>query len=305
LRHQLAALGYQETINYSFVDERWEHELAGNANPIKLLNPIASQMSVMRSSLIGGLLQAVKFNLDRKAHRVRVFEVGRVFLRDDTVADSDTTVQGLNQPMRLAAVAYGPLNPLQWDSSAEVADFYDAKADVQALLAPGVPIFEPAEHPAMHPGRCASVKLNGRVVGHVGELHPRWRQQWDLPQAPVLFELSLDALLHRAVPQFHGVSRQQPVERDMAIVVAESVTHDQLLAAIHAAPTAGLLREAVLFDVYRPKQTGAGLEPGQKSLAVRLTLQNDEATLTDAEIDAAVSAIVRQTEQDLGARLRA
>ncbi|MEY2622310.1 MAG: Phenylalanine--tRNA ligase beta subunit [Pseudomonadota bacterium] len=305
VRRQAAALGYQETINYSFVEEGWEHTLAGNPDPIRLLNPIASQMSVMRSSLIGGLLQAVKFNLDRKAHRVRVFEVGRVFLRDDTVADSDTTVQGLNQPMRLAAVAYGPLNPLQWDSSEEVADFYDAKADVQALLAPGVPIFEPAEHPAMHPGRCASVKLNGRVVGHVGELHPRWRQQWDLPQAPVLFELSLDALLHRAVPQFHGVSRQQPVERDMAIVVAESVTHDQLLAAIHAAPTAGLLREAVLFDVYRPKQTGAGLEPGQKSLAVRLTLQNDEATLTDAEIDAAVSAIVRQTEQDLGARLRA
>jgi phenylalanyl-tRNA synthetase beta chain len=305
VRRQAAALGYQETINYSFVEEAWEHTLAGNPAPIQLLNPIASQMSVMRSSLIGGLLQAVKFNLDRKAHRVRVFEVGRVFLRDDTVVDSDTTVQGLSQPMRLAAVAYGPLNPLQWDSPEKGADFYDAKADVQALLAPAVAVYEPAEHPAMHPGRCAAVKLNGQLVGHVGELHPRWRQQWDLPHAPVLFELALDALMHRAVPQFLGVSRQQPVERDMAIVVSESVTHDQLLAAIHAAPTSGLLRQAVLFDVYRPKQAGAGLEPGHKSLAVRLTLQNDEATLTDAEIDEVVRAILRQTEQDLGARLRA
>ncbi len=305
LRRQVAALGYQETINYSFVEEGWEHSLAGNAQPIQLLNPIASQMSVMRSSLIGGLLQVVKFNIDRKASRVRVFEVGRVFLRDPSSPDSDTTVQGLSQPMRLAGVAYGPLAPLQWDQDERAADFYDIKADVQALLSPAQAHFEPAEHPAMHPGRCARVSLGGRVIGHVGELHPRWRQQWELPQAPVLFELELDALLGREVPQFKGVSRQQAVERDIAIVVPESVGHDQLMAAIHAAPTSGLLSQAVLFDVYRPKQPGAGLELGQKSLAVRLTLQHDAATLTDPEIDAAVQAIVQQTEKDLGARLRA
>jgi phenylalanyl-tRNA synthetase beta chain len=305
VRRQAAALGYQETINYSFVEQSWEHTLAGNPNPIQLLNPIASQMSVMRSSLIGGLLQVVKFNIDRKATRVRVFEVGRVFLRDPSVADSDTTVQGLNQPMRLAGVAYGPLHPLQWDQAERAADFFDIKADVQALLAPAQPGFEPAEHPAMHPGRCARVTLNGQIIGHIGELHPRWRQQWELPQAPVVFELDLSSLMQRAVPLFQGVSRQQAVERDIAIVVPESLGHDRLMAAIHAAPTSGLLRQAVLFDVYRPKQPGAGLEPGQKSLAVRLTLQNDDATLTDAEIDAAVAAIVQQTEKDLGARLRA
>jgi phenylalanyl-tRNA synthetase beta chain len=254
---------------------------------------------------LGGLLQVVKFNLDRKATRVRVFEVGRVFLRDPSVPDSDATVQGLNQPMRLAGVAYGPLLPLQWDQSDRPADFFDVKADVQALLSTAQAHFESAEHPAMHPGRCARVSLGGRVIGHVGELHPRWRQQWELPQAPVLFELELDALLDREVPQYKGVSRQQAVERDIAIVVPESVGHDQLMAAIHAAPTSGLLRQAVLFDVYRPKQAGAGLELGQKSLAVRLTLQHDVATLTDSEIDAAVHAIVQQTEKDLGARLRA
>ncbi len=305
VRRQVAALGYQETINYSFVEQNWEHTLAGNPDPIRLLNPIASQMSVMRSSLIGGLLQVVKFNIDRKATRVRVFEVGRVFLRDPAVNDSDTTVQGLHQPMRLAGVSYGPLDPLQWDQSERTVDFYDVKADVQALLAPSQAGFQPAEHPAMHPGRCARVTLGGKTIGHIGELHPRWRQQWELPQAPVVFELDLDALTLRPVPQFLGVSRQQAVERDIAIVVAEAVTHDQLMTAIHAAPTSGLLRHAVLFDVYRPKQAGAGLESGQKSLAVRLTLQNDDATLTDTEIDAVVGAIVKQTEKNLGARLRA
>jgi phenylalanyl-tRNA synthetase beta chain len=305
VRRQLAALGYQETINYSFVEEGWEHALAGNAHPIRLLNPIASQMSVMRSSLIGGLLQVVKFNTDRKATRLRVFEVGRVFLRDDRVTDSDTTVQGFDQPMRVAGVSYGPLQPLQWDQSERVADFYDVKADVQALLMPAQAAFEPAEHPAMHPGRCARVMLHGQVVGHVGELHPRWRQQWDLPLAPVVFELSLSALTRKEVPHFQGVSRQQAVERDIAIVVAEAVTHDQLLRSVHAAPTHGLLRQAVLFDVYRPKQSVAGLSVGEKSLAVRLTLQDDASTLTEIQIEAAVAAVVTQVQKDLAARLRA
>jgi phenylalanyl-tRNA synthetase beta chain len=305
VRRQIAALGYQETINYSFVDEQWEHTLAGNPNPIRLLNPIASQMNVMRSTLLGNLLQVVKFNTDRKAARVRVFEVGRVFLRDDSVPDSDTTVKGFHQPMRVAGVAYGPLHPLQWGQSEAPADFYDVKADVQALLAPAQPSFEPDAHPAMHPGRCARVVWKGRTIGHVGELHPRWCQQFDLPQAPVMFELHGDALLQRTVPSFQNVARQQAVERDMAIVVTEAVTHDQLMQSIHAAPTQGLLRQAVLFDVYRPKQAGAGMQAGEKSLAVRLTLQDDAVTLTEAQIEAAVAAVVSQVQKDLNARLRA
>ena len=178
-------------------------------------------------------------------------------------------------------------------------------AEVQSLLLPAQAVYRADEHPAMHPGRCASVWLEGRRVGVLGELHPRWRQQWDLPQAPVMFELELDAVLQHPVPQFQSVSRQQPVERDIAIVVSETVGHDALLAAIHAAPTSGLLRQAVLFDVYRPKQAGAGVAAGEKSLAVRLTLQSEESTLTDAEIDAAVSAVIEQVQQTLGARLRA
>ena len=310
VRHQLAAQGYQETINFSFVEERWEHELAGNAQPIRLLNPIASHMSVMRSSLLGSLLQVLKFNLDRRAERVRVFELGRVFLRDASVPDSDRTVQGYNQPMRVAALAYGPCDALQWGSKERATDFYDAKGDVEALLAPVQAQFEAAEHPAMHPGRCARVRVGGQVIGHVGELHPRWCQSWELPRPPVLFELELDAVLERAVPRLVPVPRHQTVERDLAVVVAESVSHAAMMAAIEAALPAQLLRGAVLFDVYRAPQGKAaqagtaGLEPGEKSLAVRLTL-GGHATLTDAQIDAAVQAVLAQLQAQVGARLRA
>jgi phenylalanyl-tRNA synthetase beta chain len=305
LRHHLAVLGYQETINYSFVDERWEHELAGNANPIKLLNPIASQMSVMRSTLLGSLLNVVKFNVDRKASRVRVFELGRVFHKNASVQNTDTTVQGFDQPMHVAGMAYGSAAPLQWSTKEQAADFFDVKADVEALLAPAMPQFEAAEHPAMHPGRCAKVLVNGRAVGHVGELHPRWRQSWELTQAPVMFELSLDAVLHRAVPKSTGVAKFPNVERDIAVIVKDGITHAQLMTAVHAAKTQGLLRNAVLFDVYRPKAESAAMAMDEKSLAVRLTLNSDEATLNEAQIEGVVQAVLAELAAQVSARLRA
>jgi phenylalanyl-tRNA synthetase beta chain len=301
VRRSLAALGYQETINFSFVEERWEHELAGNPNPLKLLNPIASQMNVMRTSLLGSLLQVVKFNLDRKADRVRVFELGRVFLRDASVKDSDTTVEGLNQPMSVSGVAYGPVSATSWGGKVRNVDFFDVKGEVEALLAPAKPVFASAEHPAMHPGRCAQVFLHDKAIGHVGELHPRWRQSWDLQQAPILFELDLEAVLQRGVPVAQGVPKFQAVERDIAVVVAEKITHAELMATVHAAPTAGLLRSAVLFDVFRP-QASLGVE---KSLAVRLVLNSDEASLTDVQIESTVKAVLDHLALKLSARLRA
>jgi phenylalanyl-tRNA synthetase beta chain len=305
LRRQLAQLGYQETINFSFVEARWEHELAGNPDPIKLLNPIASQMSVMRSSLVGSLVAALKFNLDRRAERVRLFEIGRVFRKDPSVVDSDTSVAGFAQPMRVAGLASGPVNTLQWGEADRVADFYDAKGDVEALLAPHRAEFRAAEHPALHPGRCAAVWLDGRCIGHVGELHPRWRQAYDLPSAPVLFELELDAVLARTVPAFQTVSRHQPVERDLAIVVHEAVTHDAVMAAIRSAG-GEWLRDAVLFDVYRPKKgaPAGSLSADEKSLAVRLVLNRDDATLTEEQIEATVAAALAALQQRTGARLR-
>jgi phenylalanyl-tRNA synthetase beta chain len=261
-------------------------------------------MSVMRSSLLGSLLQALKFNLDRKAERVRVFEVGRVFMRDASVETTDATVRGIHQPMRVAGLAYGDADGLQWARKGPGVDFYDVKGDVEALLSPLRAQFMPADHPAMHPGRCAAIMLQGRRVGTVGELHPRWRQAWELAHAPVLFELDLDAVVQRQVAAFEPVPKFQPAQRDIAVIVADTVTHDALMEAVHSAPTGGLLREALLFDVYKPKQATPALGMNEKSLAVRLTLASAEATLTDEQIDAAVQAVVASIAVLVGGRLR-
>ena len=310
LRHAMAKLGYLETINFSFVDEAWERDLAGNADPVRLLNPIASQLNVMRSSLLGSLLQVIKRNTDRRADRLRVFEIGRVFRRDAAVVTGADDVAGVSQPMRIAGAIYGAALQQGWAGKQTPADFYDAKGDVEALLAPRRAVFEADQHPAMHPGRCARVLLDGQVIGHVGELHPRWRQQWELAHAPVVFELALDAVLAHPLPTATPLPRQQAVERDIAVVVKESVTHAQLMRSIHAAASAQLLRSATLFDIYRPK---AGAEAGanapvardEKSLAVRLVLDGGQESLTDERIDGAVQAVLAQLQADLGARLRA
>jgi len=303
IRRSLAAMGFQETINFSFVEESWEAELHGNANPIRLLNPIASQMSVMRSSLLGSLLQVSKFNLDRKADRVCVFEVGRVFLRDTTVPDSGTTVAGFHQPMRVAGLVYGDTQAPNWEGGKRLFDFFDVKGQVERLFAPAHLTFKVAEHPAFHPGRCAQALLDGVAVGHVGELHPKWRQSWGLAQAPVLFELELDALVNRKVPAFQAFSKFQAVERDVAVWVAEAITHEQLMAAAHSAPCSGLLRAATVFDIYRPK-ADASEHAGEKSMALRLVFNKEDAGLTDSEIEAAMTGLVMHLTSQVGARLR-
>ena len=303
----LAALGYMETINFSFVEERWEHELAGNTQPIKLLNPISSQMSVMRSTLLGSLLQVLNFNLDRKTLRVNVFEVGRVFLRDAASQNTDTTVAGFHQPMRVAGLAYGPRAALGWSEPDKLVDFFDVKGDLQALFAPHNAMFTPGEHPAMHPGRCAKVEVGGKPIGFVGELHPKWRQSYEFPNAPILFELELEELLLRDVPMFSNVSKHQPVERDIAVIVPEVVTHAAFMEAVYNADTSGFLSHATLFDVYRPQATSiatSGLSLGEKSLAVRLVLTSATTTLTEETIDAAVQAVTAELQNKLHARLR-
>jgi phenylalanyl-tRNA synthetase beta chain len=303
VRRALAALDYQETINYSFVEARWEAELAGNADPIRVLNPIAAPLAVMRSSLLGSLVQALRNNLARKATRVRVFELGRVFTRDAAAQDGALTVAGVKQPMRVAGLAYGSVDGLQWTAKEQGADFYDIKSDVQKLLASRAAVFTAAEHPALHPGRSASIAIDGRVVGHVGELHPKWRQAYELPHAPVLFELDLEVVLELHMPVFEAVSRQQAVHRDVALVVGESVTHDTLMAALRQDP-ARLIQSATLFDIYKPAASAAGWQPGERSLAVRLELRDDEATLTDERIEAAVNAALARAAETCGARLR-
>jgi phenylalanyl-tRNA synthetase beta chain len=304
LRRALAALDYQETINYSFVEARWEHELAGNADPIAVLNPIAAPQAVMRSSLIGSLVHVLRYNLARRAARVRVFEVGRVFWRDSSVVHGDITVAGIAQPMRVAGLAYGPADGVQWAAPERAADFFDIKGDVQALLAPQQARFVAAEHPALHPGRSARIEIDGWAIGWCGELHPRWRQGYELPQAPTLFEIDLGALQARELPVAVAVPKQQSALRDLALVLPDRVSHDALVATV-LADASGLVRSAHLFDLYKPTNGTAGFAADERSLAVRLELRDDHATLTEERIEGAVRDTVARLQNQLGARLRA
>ncbi len=300
LRERLAAADYRELINFSFVEPAWEADFAGEANPIRLLNPIASQLSVMRSSLIGSLVDAVKKNHSRKVPRIRVFEVGRVFLRDPAAARGPLSVAGVSQPMRVAGAAYGPALAEQWDAPERAVDFFDVKADLEMLCAPRRARFEPAAHPAFHPGRSAKVLLDARPAGWLGELHPKWLRKYELPQPAVLFELDADALAAVPVPQPSVPSRFPPVVRDIALVFDAGTPVQAVFDAI-SAQKPPIVQSVRLFSLYR----GAGLPPGSKSLAFRVVMQHTERTLTDAEADAARDALVALLGQKFSAKLRA
>jgi phenylalanyl-tRNA synthetase beta chain len=289
LRQSMVLRDYQETINYAFVEAEWERDLCGNALPIALKNPIASQMSVMRSSLLGGLLGALRTNLARKQPRVRLFEVGGCF-----TAEAGSYVQH----ERLSGLASGAALPEQWSSIARNVDFYDVKGDVEALFAPHGLNFQAAQHPASHPGRSARILLNGRAIGWIGELHPQWQQQYDLPQSVVWFEIELTALNQGSVPKAIDISRFPPVRRDLAVLVDENVTVQSLLDAMRAEKITNVV-ELELFDVYR----GSGVAQGKKSLAFRVLLQDTQKTLTELEIEPCIAVLVDALSKN-GAQLR-
>jgi phenylalanyl-tRNA synthetase beta chain len=249
----------------------------------------------MRSTLLGSLLGVLQYNLARKSEYVRVFELGRVFFRDPTVSASLKTLEGINQPRRLGGLAYGTAQDPQWGLAARAVDFYDVKGDLEALLAPLVAEFSPVAHPALHPGRSAQISLAGQVIGFIGELHPRWRQAYDLPQAPVLFELDAQAVGQKALPHFRPVSKFQVVTRDIALLVGDGLTAQAIMAAIRASDSE-ILRDVVLFDVYRPNA-------GERSLAIRLELLSDEMALNEEQINQIVQKAL-DAVRPLGARLR-
>ncbi|KAF0203668.1 MAG: phenylalanyl-tRNA synthetase beta [Gallionellaceae bacterium] len=289
LRQSMVLRDYQEAINYAFVEAAWERDLCGNAAPIALKNPIASQMSVMRSSLLGGLLGALRTNLARKQPRVRLFEVGGCF-----AAEAGSYVQH----ERLAGLAYGAAVSEQWAAPARNVDFYDVKGDVEALFAPHSLSFAAAVHSASHPGRSARILLDGKAIGWIGELHPQWQQQYDLPQAAVWFEVDLAALRATRVTVAGEVSKLPPVRRDLAVLVGEQVTAQSLLTAMQD-DKAPFVVELGLFDVYR----GKGVEEGKKSLAFRVLLQDTQKTLNEIEIDQSIARLVAVLQQH-GAQMR-
>jgi phenylalanyl-tRNA synthetase beta chain len=294
LRHALAASGYQEVVNYSFVAEDWERDFAGNEAPVRLANPIASHMSVMRTTLLGGLVQTLRGNLNRGEERVRVFELGRCFM--GPAADAAV------QPERIAALAYGPRFPEQWGEGGQKGpqvDFFDAKGDLARLAGRQRLEFRAGAHPACHPGRSAVVSLAGRPIGVVGELHPRLQQRYELALAPVFFEVETAPLLEGGIARFLGLSRMPVVRRDMAFLVADSVPAGELLAAVRGR-VPGFVREVEVFDQYR----GKGVAPGKKSLALRIVMQDTDRTLTDSEVEEVVASVRELLDQQFEAKPR-
>lgn len=285
---KMAERGFQEVVSYAFVNEDWERDFAANPSPVRLQNPLAAQYSVMRSTLIGGLIEILQNNLNRKQSRVRVFEIARIF-RDETPN---------GQPERIGALVYGSALPEQWGVAARAADFYDVKADVESLLAGKTAEFVRAEHPALHPGRSAEIRVDGAAVGFIGELHPQWLQKYDLPQAALVFELDMAAVLACEKVRYQAVSKFQPARRDLAFVLPEAVSYAELEGSLKTVRSP-LIREIALFDVYR----GAGLPENTKSMAVKIILQSDSETLTDEAVEPIVAKLIEAAE-GVGAKLR-
>lgn len=310
LRQTMVERDYQEVINFSFVDQQWENERLGQSHPIELANPIASQLSVMRSSLLPSLVANVVYNANRRQPRVRVFEIGRVFMRDASIKAGDLTVAGISQPVKIAGAAWGPAADEQWGLQTRQVDFFDVKRDVEVLFGRKGPDvrFDAIEHPLLHPGRSAQISLNGQPCGVIGELHPKWVRADDLQGAPVLFELDIDALSDIGLPTPRILSKQPVVQRDMALWVNSDVAVSQILATIHSTiasdPALAVVINAQLFDVWRPQADNQASTRSEVSLAFRFWLQDPEVTLEDERVERCLSVIRQALETTHGARQR-
>jgi phenylalanyl-tRNA synthetase beta chain len=285
----LVANGYQEVVTYSFVDARWEQDLMGNTQAVKLHNPIASDMSVMRSGIWGGLLEVLKYNLNRQQDRVRIFETGAVYQQQgDAFAEHK----------RLAGLAFGAVLPEQWGAPAKALDFFDIKADVDALCGYQAS-YQAAQHPALHPGQSAQVILHGQAIGWLGKLHPQWQQQFDCPNGVFLFELDFNALQASQLASYQAVAKFPPVRRDIAVLVDQAVNAGDLLATMQQAKIDSV-QHISLFDLYQ----GSGIAEGHKSLAFKIILQDSHKSLTDDEIENAVQTLIQLLAVHHGAQLR-
>jgi len=288
----LVARDYQEVITWSFIDAGTNRRFTGGDAELVLTNPISSEMCMMRGSLWPGMLKAAAANVARQQDRVRLFEIGTTF---------HGTLEKPVEVTRVAGLALGPAAPEQWGSAAREVDFFDVKADIEALLkiTDALISFSEAEHPALQPGQSAQIVREGKVIGVAGKLHPATAQALDISRSVLLFELDAAAAFTARVPVAAPVSKFPAIRRDIAVVVAEDVSAAQLIeVALSAAPD--IIRRAVVFDVFR----GPGIEAGLKSVALGLILQETSRTLTDDEADSAVAAARRKLQQEFAAVLR-
>ena len=294
LRRLLVARGYQEAITYSFIDPKLFELFSPGVEPLLLANPISADMAAMRSSLWPGLVKALQHNLNRQQDRVRLFESGLRFVGQ---------LDGLKQEPMLAGVVCGSRLPEGWAQGRETVDFFDVKADVEAVLgfagALDAFTFVPGQHPALHPGQTARIERDGQEVGYLGALHPELVKSLGLDRAVFVFELVLAEVSEGRLPKFQELSRFPEVRRDLALLADRDVAASSLLAVIRE--NAGeWLTDLRLFDVYQ----GKGIDPHRKSLAVGLTWQHPSRTLNDDEVNATTQTILTSLEQRLNATLR-
>ena len=293
-RLALVDRGFQEVITYSFVSPEIQELVEPGVETLKLANPISAELSVMRTSLWPGLLQTAVYNQARQMERVRIFESGLRFRFGP---------EGLTQTPGIAGLVVGDRLPEQWSQKGQGVDFFDLKADVEALLtqtgAPASFRFVPAEHPALHPGQTARVERDGQTVGLIGMLHPALAAQLDLTGDVFVFELDLVPLTPGVLPRYAKISRYPGIRRDLAILVDQGVSYEAVEQCIRSVAS-DLLRDLILFDVY----TGQNIETGRKSLALGLILQSSSQTLTDEIIDTTVGRILERLTAELDARLR-
>jgi phenylalanyl-tRNA synthetase beta chain len=295
IKRILVDLGYQEAITYSFVDEASQQGLFPESKPLKLLNPISSDMGVMRVSLWPGLLNAVRYNQNRQQTRMKLFEVGQCFIQEKGT---------LIQEDRLGGVVCGEAFAEHWDLQKRKVDFFDVKGHLETLFKTlGLMLegltFKAGGHPCCHPGQCADIYWLAKRVGVIGKLHPKAQQDWGLDGAIYVYEIKLDALKHTGLPSFFRPSRFPENRRDIAVIVDEDVSSETLIKQVRK-DAGELLQQTKVFDVYM----GKGIEPGQKSVAMGLILQHPSRTLVDEEVDTLVRNVVSGLEREFNAKLR-
>ena len=296
VRLSLVPRGYFQAITYSFVDPR-DLSLFSVETPAKVSNPLAENLSVMRTTLLPGLVKTAQFNLNRQKERIRLFEVGATYHLSDS---------GFTEKQTLGGLVTGPLNPIQWglDHTRKV-DFYDLKADVEALLqltgSSNSVTYKVLEHLALHPGQSAEIVSDntGDTIGYIGRLHPQLQQKLDFPNPVYVFELTLKTAMAAQVPAFSGIYKFPESKRDLSVVVADDVVVADLLEVVRDAVGSQLV-DVTLFDVY----TGQGVESKKQSLSLKLSLRDPARTLTDEESEQAVKLALGALEQKFDAKLR-
>jgi phenylalanyl-tRNA synthetase beta chain len=317
LRRRMAEYGYQELINYSFVEPSSEADFGLPGRLISVVNPIAAQHAVMRTTLLGGLVSILRYNLNKQASRVRIFEVGRVFRPRPSQPEGPLQVAGVEQPVLLGALAYGDADDEQWGLAQRKVDFFDIKGDLERLISPLRARFVADTHPAFHPGRCARIEIDQQPAGWIGQLHPRLGRKYELPSHAVLFEVQIDRVQQLPLPRVVPIAEVPTVMRDIAMWVPEEIPAARLFEEIERLSARddrlAVVREVRLFDVFRPtlghaadasKAPANVLLNKEKSLAFRVVLQDTRRSLSDSDADAVCGAIVEHLTIAVGARVR-